>query len=154
MTREQLKILSTLPAVIDALNAFAAESEALRVAAARAGFGGPPPSLPNPNTEARRTNSPANMGLFPPGPVNPPTPERAEFRAGNPPASEEDAVGFDPNAPAHLADARAKRAEFLRQVKQGDPHRASKLAQFRHDEGETQDDVVTTSTLNLGGNNG
>lgn len=151
MTREQLKILSTLPAVIDALNAFAAESEALRAAAARAGFG-PSPIKVAIEAELKRGNPNAQNAHL--GSPNIQTPERAEFRAGNPPASEEDAVGFDPNAPAHLADARAKRAEYLRQVKQGDPHRASKLAQFRHDEGETQDDVVTTSTLNLGGNNG
>lgn len=152
MTKEQLKYLALLPQVIDALNAFAVEAEAVRVAAARAGFGTPPAR------QAEWTQPPAVklQYLGPQGPVNIPTPERAEYRAGNPPATEEDAVGATGSTLPHLQEARQRRAQMLRQARQ-DPTRAEKLAQFRHDAAtaeEPADDVVATSMLNLGGSNG
>lgn len=139
MTKEQLKYLAMLPQVIDALNAFATEAEAVRAAAARVGLGGPPPQATmaappnrwNPSAQIQHFNSPAS-----------------------PPSTEEQAVGLDPNAPAHLQDVKAERARFLRQMKQADPARAAKLAQFKHDSGEVEEDVVATTALNIGGGNG
>lgn len=159
MTKEQLKYLALLPQMIDALNAFAAEAEALRAAAARAGFG-PPPVRVALEAELRRGNPSAQNAQFN-SPVNLQTAERAEYKNGNPPATEEDAVGAGRSTLPHLQEARLRRAQTLKQSRQ-DPARAEKLAQFKHDEilperiGEESGEVMvlTTSGLNLGGGNG
>ena len=84
---------------------------------------------------ARAVDAPVDRPRFAVGPVNLPTPARLEYQAGNPPATEEEAVGLNPEAPPHLAEARARRADFLRAARQ-DGRRAEALQQFKHDEGD------------------
>jgi hypothetical protein len=162
MTKEQLKYLAMLPQVIDALNAFAAEAEAVRAAAARVGLGAPTPNATRPASRACACGPNYNHQDM-----------RECFEARRnvgplvtPPSTEEQAVGLDPNAPAHLQDVKAERARFLRQMKQADPARAAKLAQFKHDgvdlpaptvgyqrDAAMEDPPVRVTPLNIGGGN-
>lgn len=151
MTKEQLKTLAMLPQVIDALNALAQEQEQLRHALAKAGMGTPVAPTMTQAVSQPRPSAPIGTAYAPIAP-NLPTPERAEYRSGNPPVSEEEAVGLNPESPQHLQDPRAARAAFLRQVRGGGSQRAEKLAQFRHDGNPGEEpQVVQTHQLELSG---